>query len=132
MLSQGGIGVMHVGQIDPRGLSIVRQRRGSRQMQTFRNDPAQAPKRIGLNLSRDHSRRSATYDWALLTPPFGPIAASLYGIPNEVLEALHKQAWVPNQKRQGRIIAAFKTKKPYFGDKSGIPATADLLEGFIF
>jgi hypothetical protein len=42
-------------------------------------DPTRAPARIGLNLSRDHSRRSATYDWALLRPPFGPIAASRYG-----------------------------------------------------
>lgn len=42
-------------------------------------DPASPPETIGLNLSRDHSRRTATYDWSLLTPPFSPIAASRYG-----------------------------------------------------
>lgn len=42
-------------------------------------DPANPPATIGLNLSRDHARRNATYDWALLAPPFSPIAASRYG-----------------------------------------------------
>ncbi|MEM6788283.1 MAG: DUF5916 domain-containing protein [Myxococcota bacterium] len=42
-------------------------------------DPAAPPAAIGLNLTRDHSRRTATYDWSLLTPPFSPIAASRYG-----------------------------------------------------
>ncbi len=42
-------------------------------------DPRNLPKRVGLNLTRDHSRRNASYDWALLRPPFGPIAASQYG-----------------------------------------------------
>jgi hypothetical protein len=42
-------------------------------------DPRRPPERIGLNLSRDHSRRNATYDWALMRPPLGPIAASRYG-----------------------------------------------------
>lgn len=42
-------------------------------------DPRRLPWRIGLNLTRDHSRRNASYDWALLRPPFGPIAASQYG-----------------------------------------------------
>ncbi len=42
-------------------------------------DPANPPPTIGLNLSRDHARRNATYDWALLEPPFSPIAASRYG-----------------------------------------------------
>src|SRR5690606_24843051 len=37
------------------------------------------PPEIGLNFSRDHSRRTATYDWSLMPPPFSPIAASLYG-----------------------------------------------------
>jgi hypothetical protein len=42
-------------------------------------DPRRPPSRIGLNLSRDHARRNATYDWALLPPPLEPIAASRYG-----------------------------------------------------
>jgi hypothetical protein len=42
-------------------------------------DGAALPAELGLNLSRDHSRRNATYDWALLPPPFTPVAASLYG-----------------------------------------------------
>ncbi len=42
-------------------------------------DPAAPPERLGFNISRDHSRRTATYDWALLPPPFSPIAASRYG-----------------------------------------------------
>ena len=42
-------------------------------------DPNDPPKRIGLNVSRDHPRLNATYDWALLAPPFSPIAASRYG-----------------------------------------------------
>ncbi|MCA9668847.1 MAG: carbohydrate binding family 9 domain-containing protein [Myxococcales bacterium] len=42
-------------------------------------DPGSPPKRIGLNFTRDHPRRNASYDWALLAPPFSPIAASRYG-----------------------------------------------------
>ncbi len=42
-------------------------------------DPQRLPDQIGLNFSRDHSRRNATYDWALMPPPYSPIAASLYG-----------------------------------------------------
>ena len=42
-------------------------------------DPAAPPSVVGLNLSRDHSRRTATYDWSLMPPPFSPISASLYG-----------------------------------------------------
>jgi hypothetical protein len=42
-------------------------------------DPAEAPARVGLNISRDHPRRNATYDWALMPPPFSPVSASLYG-----------------------------------------------------
>jgi len=42
-------------------------------------DPRQPPRRLGLNFSRDHPRRNATYDWALMPPPFSPISASLYG-----------------------------------------------------
>ena len=49
-------------------------------------DPRTPPRRIGFNLSRDHSRRNATYDWALLAPPFSPVAASRYGH----LEGLHR------------------------------------------
>ena len=47
-------------------------------------DPAVPPATLGLNFSRDHSRRNATYDWALMPPPFAPIAASLYGELREV------------------------------------------------
>ncbi len=42
-------------------------------------DPYAPPERLGFNISRDHSRRNATYDWALLPPPYSPIAASRYG-----------------------------------------------------
>ncbi len=42
-------------------------------------DPQRPPARLGLNLSRDHARRNATYDWSLMPPPFSPIAASRYG-----------------------------------------------------
>lgn len=42
-------------------------------------DPRSPPAEIGLNLSRDHPRRNATYDWALMPPPFSAISASLYG-----------------------------------------------------
>lgn len=34
---------------------------------------------IGFNLTRDHSRRNASYDWSLMPPPFKAIAASRYG-----------------------------------------------------
>jgi len=42
-------------------------------------DPAAPPAQVGLNLSRDHARRNATYDWSLMPPPFSAIAASRYG-----------------------------------------------------
>ena len=42
-------------------------------------DPSQAPPSIGFNISRDHARRNATYDWALMPPPYGALSASLYG-----------------------------------------------------
>jgi hypothetical protein len=53
-------------------------------------DPDSPPERIGLNLSRDHSRRNATYDWALMAPPYSPIAASLYGELTGVAEAVRE------------------------------------------
>ena len=38
------------------------------------------PKRIvGFNVSRDHNKRTATYDWSLLPPEMGASAASHYG-----------------------------------------------------
>lgn len=37
------------------------------------------PRLMGLNLTRDHARRQATYDWSLIPPPFKPTAASQYG-----------------------------------------------------
>ncbi|MBR56979.1 MAG: hypothetical protein CMH54_02855 [Myxococcales bacterium] len=42
-------------------------------------DPRHPPERLGLNITRDHARRSATYDWAVMAPPLTPIAASHYG-----------------------------------------------------
>ncbi len=42
-------------------------------------DPATAPDAIGFNISRDHARRNATYDWSLMPPPYGALSASLYG-----------------------------------------------------
>ncbi|MCB9731212.1 MAG: carbohydrate binding family 9 domain-containing protein [Deltaproteobacteria bacterium] len=42
-------------------------------------DPARLAASIGLELSRDHARASATYDWAVIEPPFSAIAASRYG-----------------------------------------------------
>ena len=34
---------------------------------------------LGLNVTRDHNRRLATYDWSALPPELGPIAATHYG-----------------------------------------------------
>ena len=34
---------------------------------------------IGLNITRDHPTRNATYDWALIVPPRSPMAASQFG-----------------------------------------------------
>jgi hypothetical protein len=34
---------------------------------------------IGLNISRDHSSRNATYDWRIFVPPRSPMAASQFG-----------------------------------------------------
>ncbi len=42
-------------------------------------DPTTPLTAMGLNFSRDHPRRNATYDWALMPPPYRPISASLYG-----------------------------------------------------
>ena len=42
-------------------------------------DPTNPPDRIGINLSRDHSRRAATYDWSVMPPPYTPVTASRYG-----------------------------------------------------
>ena len=42
-------------------------------------NPARPPETIGFNVSRDHPRLNATYDWALMSPPFSPISASRYG-----------------------------------------------------
>ncbi|MCA9518472.1 MAG: carbohydrate binding family 9 domain-containing protein [Myxococcales bacterium] len=42
-------------------------------------DPASAPPVSGFDLTRDHSRLHATYDWALIAPPHQPIAASQLG-----------------------------------------------------
>ena len=42
-------------------------------------DTSAPPARIGFNISRDHPRRNATYDWALMPPPFSAVSASLYG-----------------------------------------------------
>ncbi len=56
-------------------------------------DPKQPPKRIGLNFSRDHPRRNATYDWALMPPPYRPVSASLYGH----LDGLDKLATLPDE-----------------------------------
>ena len=46
---------------------------------TLEIDADAIPERIGFDVSRDHARRAATYDWALLAPPYSPIAASQYG-----------------------------------------------------
>jgi len=50
-------------------------------------DPHALPDEIGLNFSRDHSRRNATYDWALMPPPYSAISASLYGRATHLVEA---------------------------------------------
>jgi len=34
---------------------------------------------IGLNISRDHPSRTATYDWRIMVPPRSPMAASQFG-----------------------------------------------------
>ena len=38
------------------------------------------PREIGLNVTRDHNARSATYDWAPTPPEFGPFSALHYGV----------------------------------------------------
>lgn len=38
-----------------------------------------APRVVGLNVTRDHNARLATYDWSALPPEFGPTAALFYG-----------------------------------------------------
>lgn len=43
-------------------------------------DPSKPPAAIGFDVSRDHPRRNATYDWSLIAPPYMPIAASQYGV----------------------------------------------------
>ncbi len=35
---------------------------------------------MGLDITRDHSRRNATYDWRLIVPPRHPVSASSFGI----------------------------------------------------
>lgn len=42
-------------------------------------DPSSPPSEIGINLSRDHARRNATYDWSLMPPPLTPVSSSRYG-----------------------------------------------------
>lgn len=64
-------------------------------------DVRQPPERIGLNLSRDHPRRNATYDWALMPPPYSPVSASLYGH----LDGLERLAALTN-KPGGGVDAA--------------------------
>ncbi|MEY3013100.1 MAG: hypothetical protein RIT45_1835 [Pseudomonadota bacterium] len=54
-------------------------------------DPDSAPPVLGLNFSRDHASRNATYDWALMPPPYTPITASRYGH----LEGLEALAGLP-------------------------------------
>jgi hypothetical protein len=41
---------------------------------------AEGPRSIGLNISRDHAARAATYDWALMQPEFGAFSAIHYGV----------------------------------------------------
>ena len=57
-------------------------------------DPTSPPAGVGLNFSRDHARRNATYDWSLMPPPFSPIAASHYGYLGglQVLQGLARTA----------------------------------------
>lgn len=71
-------------------------------------DPADPPPVMGLNLSRDHAHRNATYDWALMPPPFRPISASLYGRLTgfESLPGLPRQA-TPTEGEQGPDDAAW-------------------------
>ncbi len=42
-------------------------------------DPTAPGDEIGINLSRDHARRAATYDWSLMPPPLSPVSSSRYG-----------------------------------------------------
>lgn len=41
---------------------------------------ADAERSIGLNVSRDHASRAATYDWAPVRPEFGAFSALHYGV----------------------------------------------------
>ena len=38
------------------------------------------PRSIGLNVTRDHNARAATYDWSPMTPEMGPWSALHYGV----------------------------------------------------
>ena len=38
-----------------------------------------AEQTVGLNISRDHPTRNATYDWRIFVPPRSPMAASQFG-----------------------------------------------------
>ena len=62
--------------------------------------PSQAPDAVGFNVSRDHARRNATYDWALMPPPFSPISASLYGRLEGLDELRRRSAGGSNQAAQ--------------------------------
>ena len=42
-------------------------------------DPASGPDTMGFQISRDHARRNATYDWKVIPRPYSAIAASRYG-----------------------------------------------------
>lgn len=40
----------------------------------------EGPRAIGMNVSRDHAARAATYDWARMPPEFGAFSALHYGV----------------------------------------------------
>ena len=71
-------------------------------------DPSNPPDEIGFNVSRDHPRFNATYDWALMPPPFSPISASLYGRITG-FSVLRDQQQMGTGRRVGRSILGYVT-----------------------
>lgn len=91
-------------------------------------DPRQPPVSIGLNFSRDHPRRNATYDWALMPPPFSPVSASLYGH----LEGLDQLATIAHLASAATVTSdgEFASDAEGFLGRHGIALIPYVLGGF--
>lgn len=49
----------------------------------------EGPRSIGLNVSRDHAARAATYDWAPMPPELGAFSALSYGVIDDLTMGAH-------------------------------------------